>query len=291
MYNQNYGPGTNEPMRQIPYPQMSPMAPQYPQQGYFQPMQFVYVPDPIAELANCTGVIIRQEPELFEAITSCESANRYHVFGHSQFGEKYLFKCKENSNWCMRNCFYSKHRQFDMDIIHIANADQMQGFTKGFAHAFKPFKFTIWCICRPEMTVSLSDGNVNVGLIKHIFTCCDPEFEVYDGKNQLKFVVSASCCQCGLLCANTLFGKCSEATFQIYTPGTKDIIGTISKMVASGAELASDADSYRINFPANAEPYDKLILIALGLMIDYQYFEQSPADEREERHEHHRHRR
>jgi hypothetical protein len=45
----------------------------------------------------------------------------------------------------------------------------------------------------------------------------------------------------------------------------------------------TDADSYQVNFPPNASPYDKLLIIALGLMIDYQYFETDSKSEEEKR--------
>lgn len=287
--NPNYGPQTNDYMGQQQYPQMGQPYPQQanPPMVYFQPSQFIYVPDAMAELSNCTGVIIKQQPELFEAFTNCETANRYHVFGLSNLGQKYLFKCKENSSCLMRNCFLSSQREFDMDIIHLTSANQMTGFSKIFAKAFKPFKCTICCLCRPEMTVTLSDKNINVGVIKHVFTCLDPEFEIYDSNNRLKFIVSADCCQCGLLFSNSLFGKCSEATFEIYARGSKHVVGNIKKLVAHGAEFITDADSYQINFPSNADANDKLLLIALGLMIDYQYFESSPADEEKENNRRH----
>ena len=38
--------------------------------------------------------------------------------------------------------------------------------------------------------------------------------------------------------------------------------------------MVTSADSYQVNFPANATPNEKLLLIVTGLMIDYQYFEQ-----------------
>ena len=41
----------------------------------------------------------------------------------------------------------------------------------------------------------------------------------------------------------------------------------------SYAEVLTDADSYNVSFPKEATSYDKLLIIALGLMIDYQYFE------------------
>ena len=111
-----------------------------------------------------------------------------------------------------------------------------------------------------------------------MFTCCDPEFEVYNSQG-LKYFVRADCCQCGLLCANNLCGKLSTATFEIYQPGTSNVIATISKMTAqSFSEVMTDADSYQVGFPAGANAEDKLLLIALGLMIDYQYFETDSSD-------------
>ena len=111
-----------------------------------------------------------------------------------------------------------------------------------------------------------------------MFTCCDPEFEVYNS-NGLKYFVRADCCQCGLLCANNFCGKLSTATFEVYQPGTSNIIATISKMVAqSFSEVMTDADSYQVGFPPGATAEDKLLLIALGLMIDYQYFETDSSE-------------
>ena len=40
--------------------------------------------------------------------------------------------------------------------------------------------------------------------------------------------------------------------------------------------MITNADSYLINFPSKATPADKLLLITAGLMIDYQFFENSP---------------
>ena len=82
-YNYNLGsngqfmgpPNTNKGMGQVRMPTEANQV-IGPQIG----VQYVYVQDPMAELANCTGVLIRQQPEFFEAITGCESPNRYHVF-------------------------------------------------------------------------------------------------------------------------------------------------------------------------------------------------------------------
>ena len=250
----------------------------------FPNMQFVYVQDPMTELANCTGIEIKQQPEFFEMMTGCETANRYHVFGKSPQGYKYLFKCNEKSGWFMRNCCPSEFRQFFMDIVHITSGNpDVPGFSKNFATLFKPFMCTICCLCRPEMYVTLNEGNNRVGIIRHTCTLCDPEFNIYDGTGKLLYILHADCCQCGLICSNNFFGKLSEVIFSIYDPGRAQIIGNILKKPANFSEMVTDADSYQINFPKNATPQEKLLIIALALMIDYQYFETNSSSEDQRR--------
>ena len=244
-------------------------------------VQYVFVQDPMSELENCTGVTIRQQPELFEAIFGCETANRYHVFGDTPQGVKYLFKCQEISGWCMRSCCPSNIREFNMEIKHVV-AGTGQPVSKQFASAYKPLKCPCFCCNRPEIFVNIGDQSTLIGRIKHLFSCCDPEFEIYESNGNLKYYVNADCCQCGLLCANNFCGKFSTAIFNIYATGTNNIVANITKMsVQSFSELVTDADSYKVSFPAQATAYDKLLLIALGLMIDYQYFETNSNDQRE----------
>lgn len=61
--------------------------------------------DPMAHLSQAKSAIIKQEIELLEVMTGCEQKNRYHVYIQTHSGEfVYLFKCKEESGWCVRNC-------------------------------------------------------------------------------------------------------------------------------------------------------------------------------------------
>ena len=224
--------------------------------------------DPLTELETCTGVMIRQQPEFFELFTGCETQNRYHVFGISPQGYKYMFKCRERSDFCMRNCCPSEMREFNMEISQIL----LNGQIKIFANAFKPFKCSCCCFNRP--VIHLNVGDQPVGKIVHLFSCLDPEFQVFEGNGNLKYFVSADCCQCGILCSKNICGKCSQAVFNIFEAGTNSIVATITKMPASSySEYVTDADTYKITFPSGSTAYEKLLLIALGLMIDYQYFE------------------
>jgi len=265
-----------------------------PQPGYVGPplfgnIQYVYVPDPMVELANSTSVQIRQEVQLFEQISGCESPNRYYVFSQSpQGGMKLLFKCKEYSECCQRNCCPADAREFNMYIKHIANASNLdENFSNNFINVNKPFKCTCCCLERPEMLVNFAQNNSPLGRIKQLFTCCDPEFNVYDNTGNKKYFITADCCQCGLCCKNNVCGKMSEVIFNIYPSGNiSSPCGSIIKKPANFAELITSADSYQVNFPVDATPNDKMMLIIAGLMIDYQYFEEK-AGSNNAQHQHH----
>ena len=235
--------------------------------------QFEYVKDPIAELGNCESILIKQQPDILEVATNFQTENKYLVFGQSTKGLKFLFKCMEKSGSCMRFCCPADQREFNMDLMHISSAEDFNtNNPKIFGNIYKPFKCTMCCCSRPEITIKLSDGDKKVGAIKNIFTCCNPEFEVYDENEKVKFLLTADCCQCGLMCKG-LCGKLSEVVFNILNPDNKEIIGNITKKVANSSEVFSNADSYQVIFPQNTTPNDKFLLTGLGLMIDYQFFE------------------
>ena len=249
---------------------------------FFQGIQFVYVADPMQELNISTGCLIRQQPQFLEQITGCESPNRYYVFSQSpQAGMKLLFKCKEYSSCCQRNCCAANAREFIMDMKHVANVGCMdENFQNSFVHINKPFKCTCCCLERPIMDVTYTQGGQLIGQVKQPFTCCDPYFTVFDNSGTLKYFVHADCCQCGICCANNFCGKMSEAVFNIYKDaGLTEPVGSIVKKVASFSELITSADSYQVNFPLDASPSEKILLIVTALMIDYQFFEQKAGDD------------
>ena len=243
-----YGPTSNNPMYQQPPPIYPPPATAYPPPpaaaypppatayppptvGVYPPpatvpvampppalfggMQFIYVQDPMTELASCPSLLIRQEPEFLETMTGCEMPNIYHVFGNSPLGFRYLFKCMEKSSCFSRKFCPSTNRPMDLDIIHCNSIDQLgMGYTTPFAIMRKPYMCTMCCLCRPEINVTLSSSGQNIGKIIHTFTLCDPTFDLYDSTGTIKYTVTGSCCQCALLCPGIL-GKTSRGLFDI----------------------------------------------------------------------------
>ena len=106
----------------------------------------------MAELAMSTGVLIRQEAQFLEQITGCESPNRYFVFSQSpQGGMKLLFKCKEQSGCCMRNCCPANSREFNMLIKHVKNASNLDdNYSAPYLHISKPFNVLVVALIGPK---------------------------------------------------------------------------------------------------------------------------------------------
>ena len=258
-----------------------PMPPTAMPPVHFAGITYTYVLDPMQELALSPSVLIRQQPQFFEQISGCESPNRYFVFSQSpQTGFKMLFKCKEQSECYQRNCCSASMREFVMDIKHIANAGALnENFQNSFVHVNKPFKCTCCCLERPEMIANYSANGELVGKVKQPFSCCDPIFTIYDNAGTMRYYIYADCCQCGLCCSGPC-AKMSEVTFNIYRDANMgQPIGSIVKKIANFSELITSADSYQVNFPADARPNEKLLLIITGLMIDYQFFEERAGND------------
>jgi hypothetical protein len=243
-------------------------------------LKFTFVQDPISELAMSYRATIRQQPEVTELLTGCESENRYHVFISLVNGmEKYLFKCKEQSTCCQRQCCPADAREFNMLIKHISNPDAFkENFSKYFAKLSKPYKCSCLCLARPKITGEYTSNNQVFGEVKEECSCCDPLFVVLN-QSEVKYSITINCCQCGFCCRCS----CSKyfAVDCIIREGGKNgtPVGSIKKRSARNImELIGDADTYIIEFPPSATPEDKLSLIMAGLFIDYRYFESNAGN-------------
>ena len=242
----------------------------------FEGLKYEFTKNPLSEIENCTGIIIKQEPEYLEFVSGFERNISYNIFGITSQGYKYLFKCIENTGCLMRWLCPTNMRKIEMNILHISfnnNIDE----SKIFANSIKPYKCPCFCLSRPEIFLSLKENNEKIGKIKEPFSCCDSIYEIYDDKDKIKYLINAKCCQCGLLFANSICGTMGEALFSIVNPETKEEVGTITKKSPVMSDGEIDGASYKITFPEKASSNDKLLITILGLMIDYQFFEMDPS--------------
>ena len=189
----------------------------------------------------------------------------------------------------MRKCCSANSREFNMRIKHVKNDNYLdENYSAPYLHIRKTFKcratFCYCCCCccldSPEMLINFCSTHRALGRIKTPITYffCDPKFYIYDGTGNQRYIIRADCCQCGLCCANNIFGKLSEVYFNIYSfNNMTNPCGQIIKKSATVIELSTSADSFQVIFPKDASPEDKMLLVIAALMIDYQYFEESTS--------------
>ena len=292
--------GHQQPMYQpVPnQPQMGNQQPMYQQQPvpmYNQGMPMMmpviqFVQDPMALLATAKKASVKQKFEFMEVVTGCESPNQYYVSCEDQEGNKrYLFKAKENSSWCCRNCCDGASREFDLDMKRVEYTSLGQEKKVNFAKFSRPFKCTCCCCNRPEMTGKLLDSPTpNLGKVAEQCTVCDPMIQIFNKSNVQAYTITCDCCQCGYCCRNSLLGRCSEVNFEIFSGASTDgkPAGKIFKKVKGVQSAVGDADFYTITFPPEANPEDKVMLIGATIMIDYLYYEDKDDSDQRNRNKH-----
>lgn len=228
---------------------------------------------------------IVQKPDYLEAITGLEFANVYKVYV-KKTGDQYkkvkIFKCKESSGFCTRNCLPPECRPFKMKIKYEVDEKESKNFDDHCATLVRDFKCTCLCFNRPTLDVFWNEPReTHLGKIISPFSICGIDMQVYGTEGELKYVISGSCCQCGLLCPKTCCGTCSDVMIPIFKAGDSsrninDKVGMIRKFMKNFvAEVITDADNFEITFPNDATVVDKFNLISAVLMIDYQYFEEN----------------
>ena len=251
------------------------------------------VPDALSELINAKEVILEQKIELMEALTGCETPNRYNVFLIDQDRQKkFLFKCKEESNWFCRNCVPSSNRSFYLKMQHIISSNKDTDYKQTIANFERPFMCTCLCCCRPEMEgilqkeeldnnkKNLSSQNVEkgekMGKVIEPFSC-GPTLNIYGNDEKIRWKIYGEYCQCGFCARDISIGKCYEVDFWIYDRDAdvskQKPVGNIHKVFKGLSELVIDSDAFILTFPKKANAIERLMLIGSVIMIDYRFYE------------------
>jgi len=226
--------------------------------------------DPFEILRTAEKAVVKMQVNLLQILTGYEQRNRYDVFVLSNGMTIRLFRCKEESGWCMRQCCPTHARAFNMKVNFVANniGQIDDNFTAPIAIINRPWACTCMCLGRPEMTVTWNLGGQarTIGTVFDPFTCCNPQLNIYnaEGRELLRFV--GNCCQCGFHC------KCYKVEIDMYRPGNDIPCGALIK-TEKFSSCITNADTFNIFFPKDSSPEEKMLIIAATLMMDYQHFE------------------
>lgn len=248
-------------------------------------------------LAACQGIYVKQQIELVEALTGCETKNKYkvHAWDPVRGAEDVdagrlmpeLFKAKEESECCERICC-GPIRSFTMRIGHEANpADHLL--------LLRPFKCTCFCLARPLLRI-VHPALGDLGEVYSPFVCCAYRFivraptgvvtkpegppfrpaEMLAASGRDKgdwYIIEGSACQAGAWCSCPC-GKCKYFNFTITDAQTGAEIGMLKRVFPGCVKsCVTDADIFVCRFPPDALPFQKAALLGAVFLVDFCIFE------------------
>ena len=243
----------------------------------FEGLLYEYADDPLIALENFSSVLIKQKPNLLNAITGCQSSNRFHVIGKTNENQlKYLFKCKEYTSCFIKNFCNVNNRSFKMKIKHIANEyDFVEDFDdNSFISLIREHKYNFSCENRPEMKIFLDKDNIFLGSVIQRFKFCVSNFEIYDKNGLLVFIIKEKCFKCNFINSGNKYQQLNDIIFEKNNKNNnKENIGKIIKEKNNCKKFCCSINNIEIIFPEKISAEDKLLIICAGLMIDYQFFD------------------
>jgi len=213
-------------------------------------------PPGLEYLLQCDGLIVKQQVELVEVITSFEAANRYQVLNKQ--GQQ-VFYVVEDSGCCTRQ-FCGHNRTCTFRVL-----DNQQRVVASFV---RPFKCTVrcitcWCNCQLQQMEVDASGRA-IGYVKQKWDWTKPRYSIRDGTDKEVLEVKGPVCpiSCG-----------SDVPFQVLT-STGQIVGDITKKWSGFCQEAfSDADTLAVDFPMDLDVNVKASLLATLFLIDMNFFE------------------
>jgi len=246
--------------------------------------------DPYKLLQETNDCVVIQAPSLVEILCGCVMEKRFDVYIRTGGQTIRLFRCKEESGFCMRQCCPRVLRGFVLQIKFVGNniGELDDDYASPVGVLTKPFSCASLCcpgLMHP-MVVTWNGGKVAEELgkvelpkcccglqIGPCCSCCTCFLNVFNKQGNLHFVLTMSICQAAF-CITC--GKCCyDAVVNIFRAANQnDPVGTIVRMGKCSSCL-TNTDNYTLTFPKDATPEEKFMLLAANLQFDYFYFNTS----------------
>ncbi|CAD7953448.1 unnamed protein product [Amoebophrya sp. A120] len=250
--------------------------------------------------------------DLLENTLGVEMGNFYNVqpFGHS--GDKNselpwkMYVDEKSDNWCGRICC-GPTRGLTFDVFYPKK--EKDGGMK-ILELNKPFICCEPCcaccccfctgFCKPKFTVTATEhfpgnttgGKYEIGYVQDHCQLCGTREEIHkirsandsgstksgccgDSKYTHLYTIKGTCCQLG-----ACLPAGGSAKYPIYKgDNNKEKVGMFTKMgkgvMQFVQELLADAQTFKVTCPPDARAEEKALLLAAGLMVDLQYYEQT----------------
>ena len=226
---------------------------------------------PLEFLRNVPGLWVFQVFQISE-LFGFEASNQYDIYqktgpGKNDIGPQ-LMKVLESCGCFDRQC-WGPGRETTFNLFAY-DAQRPKGPYDGapLAKFHKDFHCQGCCFdcLRPKMQVMGGDGQP-AGRIHDPFKCCIADNRVYDNTGAQKYLVSGTICQQGAFC------PCfADFNFNI-SDMQGNLVGSMGKAFRGCDELLTQTNKFWVDFPTNATPQEKALLIGSVFLIDFEYFE------------------
>ena len=275
------------------------------QAGSTEPVNYLEKPG-LQWLGDVSGVFVQQRVELLEAVTGCETPNRYNIFPikngvpepletkwleHFRENASPLLKGKERSD-CLTLICCPRNRDLKMSFTDPTTEPDHPDHERFLID--RPYRCTLFCpgVCMhnpQELSLwSASSGGVatQIAHAKEKFRCmwcCTRTFEAQDDNQHTIYILRAS--ECGHSQGNNCGAPsccCPVYSIDIFDPSETNIIAN-ARWVWPGWSCAgfTDRSNAEVRFEAGSTTTERAALLNAIFLIEYSLMEWKRLDARE----------
>ena len=208
------------------------------------------------------SICVKQDPELLEAITGCETNNSYKVFTTPNAMDA-VMSVEETTTCCMR-FWCGPGRAASLVVFQRAGQLVMK-----MERLLRAQSCCCPC-CLQKMDVFGPNGEL-LGTVEQKWSCCAANLRVLNDKRETLFRITGPVSMLQAVC-------CPKAIeFDVISEKNGGMVGKILKnWTGFVKESFTDADNFTIEFvDKSVEVNEKALLFGALFLIDFMYFEDS----------------
>jgi len=235
----------------------------------------------VGSLDKYPGIFVKQTKKgCLQELMGCEANTEFKIFETKESAKNdaaMIMYTLENTSCPMRFCC-GNNRPFQQ-TINLGTKDNVGGpvlkMDRPLACPMSP------CQCCCIQTISFMAGDeLPIGSASIPFFCCVPAIKVLDASGAHVHTVQMPTCMGGLCVDCMAEGCCNcKIPFYVFAPGVapakENQIGKIVKMWRGlGTEVFTDAASFQVDFPTDADAAAKGRLLGTTFFINMIFFEE-----------------
>ena len=231
------------------------------------------------KIMNIEGIFIKQKLYLSEEAVVCTKEKECLVYrkvkGKIKKTGKAVYKCKENSSICAKNCLSNACRPLRIKVQNLANDEQ---YTRECMVIDRQCTCSFLCLSRPSANIYFTEdgSSTYLGKLLDEFDCCNYNYSIYNKHDNKVFTILTACCAPALLCQGFPCKPCQKVAFEIYN-SNNILIATLEKKNRDCLKSEiTENDHLGIEFPLHLEWENRSLLLASLMFIELLIFEDNP---------------